>query len=126
MLDQVNRVYHTKSKISTRMPAQEFFVGFASVVMHLIREWNGAFNAGEFASFLLEKHRAYGAEPLMRWGTVGIIIRMDSKTHRIVNMISKGEDEALNESIEDTLTDLLGYCVLGYRYEMYLEKEQSK
>jgi len=72
---------------------------------------------------LISKHRRYGAEPLLRWGVPGVLIRIDSKFRRVINMerdeLSGGER---GESISDTLFDIVGYCVLGY----YLCKKEEK
>jgi hypothetical protein len=79
-----------------------------------------------FCSFLLTKHERYGATPLTKWGPLGIVIRIDSKLERYLNMRSNPpmlEDQGPNiqlareehdESMEDTLRDILGYCILGY------------
>jgi hypothetical protein len=65
----------------------------------------------DFCSLLVRKHRAYGAEPLRAWGPLGIVIRIDSKLRRYKNLTEHPEFVAEKE---DTLLDILGYCVLGY------------
>ena len=66
------------------------------------------------AETLLMKHQAYGAEPILRWKMVGFVHRMDSKTARYTNLL-KGADTG-DEDVGDTLTDLIGYAVLGLAY----------
>lgn len=71
------------------------------------------FSIHEFSHLLLNKHRRYGKAPLENWGVIGIVMRMDSKVERINNM-SRGQELALSdESIYDSLQDIVGYCVLG-------------
>lgn len=80
--------------------------------------WKKQPNPKEFTDFyqlLVDKHKLYGAEPLVRWGSIGIMIRIDSKLHRYTNLILDHYPSNPNdESIQDTLLDILGYCVLGY------------
>ncbi len=77
-------------------------------------------NHEEFGKFLVGKHEKYGAEPLIRWRELGILMRLDSKIQRITNLMKadyKGDTTKLcelEESIEDNLKDIIGYCVLGW------------
>ncbi len=67
-----------------------------------------------FARFLMGKHKKYGAKPLLVWRELGILVRLQSKVGRLVNITSEGEKFDLkDETVEDTLKDMLGYCVLG-------------
>ena len=47
-----------------------------------------------------------------RHGLKGIVVRMDDKVSRIDNFEGKGFFEVDDESIEDTLEDLINYCVV--------------
>lgn len=81
------------------------------------------FNVDSFVRLLWKKNLAYGAAPIRRWGHVGVIIRIDSKWQRVIHLtgnstLPKGQ---LDENLEDTLLDILGYCVLG----VALHKEQQ-
>lgn len=73
-------------------------------------------------SELSKKHNAYGSRPLFLGGLDGIALRMVDKCCRIVNLEQKGESEAVSESIEDTVFDLLGYAVLGYALIKYSQR----
>lgn len=80
------------------------------------------FNMSEFCALLLQKHRLYGARPIRLWGPVGVCIRIDSKWSRYANIISLQQQAGMSplgpmagETARDTLTDILGYCVLGLR-----------
>ena len=69
-----------------------------------------------FAAMLLDKHQRYGDGPMTRWGHAGLIIRIDSKWERYKNLKAGGDTE-------DTLKDILGYCVLGFAYQEYLNAQ---
>jgi len=50
------------------------------------------------------------------WKELGILIRLNSKVARLKH-ITSSTPETINlndESVEDTLKDSLGYCILGY------------
>lgn len=71
-----------------------------------------SFHADELANMLVEKHRKYGPRPLRRWGDVGLAIRLDSKVSRYRTMTEQGIADDI-ETSGDTLTDIVGYAVLG-------------
>ena len=66
-----------------------------------------------FADFLWNKHQKYGAEPLFEVGVLGIAMRLVSKINRVINMQTLAPVYTTDD--EDTLMDILGYCVLGYQ-----------
>jgi len=73
------------------------------------------FDPSKFAIFLMGKHQKYGAAPIIESGKIGIILRMLSKINRFKNLYEL--DTSLKVDEEDTLKDILGYCVLGYWLE---------
>ena len=83
----------------------QWFLYSGKLVLNLIRKTRGL-SIENFCDMLLLKHSKYGAEPLTNWGAVGVAIRIDSKFERYKNL--HGKDD------EDTLMDMLGYCVLGF------------
>lgn len=42
----------------------------------------------------------------------GVLVRMSDKLMRISNLLKKGEAEIKTESIEDTIHDIINYCVI--------------
>ena len=85
-------------------------IGFACLV-HL--KDHGKWDEFNFETILLGKHDRYGAGPLREWGELGIMIRIGSKLARLEN-ICKGQAQATaDESKNDTIVDIVGYCVLG-------------
>lgn len=64
-----------------------------------------------FIDLLWEKHKRYGYAPLVRWGNLGIAIRIDSKVQRYFNMMGNCLDPN-GETEIDTLKDIVGYTIL--------------
>lgn len=67
----------------------------------------------KFAKLLLDKHKRYGALPIRSWGPLGVMIRIDSKLQRYINLTNDPAIDQGDESVVDTMTDILGYAVLG-------------
>ena len=65
---------------------------------------------------LVRKQRDYGHENIRRFGRTGLIIRCHDKVARLENLC--GSDfEPNNESIDDTLLDIIGYSAIGIMWE---------
>jgi hypothetical protein len=63
-----------------------------------------------------------GSDPYLnfrRHGAYGIVVRMDDKLARLNTFVKRGTFEVNDESLEDTLIDLLNYTILlrGYLLE---------
>lgn len=98
-----------------------WFLRTGAIILSLIEEWT-KFEELAFAKFLLGKHLRYKAGPLFRWKELGILIRLDSKLARLINIT---EDKGLgteDEPAEKTAEDILGYCILGYLLNKELKK----
>lgn len=59
---------------------------------------------------LCSKQHDYGHENINKFGLFGIIVRLSDKIERYANLKNK---KAQNESVHDTLLDIVGYCVVG-------------
>ena len=71
------------------------------------------------AGTLIRKQKDYGPDAIMRFGTIGILVRTHDKVARLENL-KKKDEEPFNESVKDGYLDLLGYAALG----MILERGQ--
>ena len=67
------------------------------------------------AELLIRKQSDYGTQNIARFGRTGLIIRLHDKVARLENL--RGSLDARNESIEDTLLDIIGYSVVGMMWE---------
>jgi len=64
----------------------------------------------ECLSISKRKNADYGSEGLKRFGVMGITTRISDKTDRLVNLTWRKQAEVKDESIEDTLKDLINYA----------------
>lgn len=60
----------------------------------------------------LEKHHDYGPHNIAAFGELGVLIRMNDKYSRLLNLIPKGV-EAKFESLEDTWRDMSIYSTIA-------------
>lgn len=89
---------------------------------------NYAFLMNDMAALLIKKQKDYGPLNILEFGQVGLIVRMFDKVARLKNLISKSKstsdllssNSVANESIIDTLMDLIGYSTIGL---MLLERD---
>lgn len=75
----------------------------------------------EVHQLLIKKQKDYGPNNILEFGHIGIIIRMFDKIARLTNLISKygklsksaNKNSVPNETLIDTLMDIIGYAVIG-------------
>lgn len=71
------------------------------------------------SAVLQRKNADYGNnvdKNIDEWGLSSLAIRLDDKLNRFKNLIKEGNTRQVSdEAIEDTLLDLAGYAILGYR-----------
>lgn len=101
-------VYRTDREIAVR---QETFTDIAIAAineMRLIEAWD----TGEMVSILCRKQHDYGHGNINRFGMYGVIVRLSDKIERLENLKNK-KTKAYHESTNDTLVDIVGYCVIA-------------
>ena len=64
------------------------------------------------ADTVISKQRDYGKENITRFGQVGLLVRVHDKLARLEHLTATGKTPN-NESLTDTVLDLVGYSVLG-------------
>jgi hypothetical protein len=62
------------------------------------------------ATLLASKQHDYGHGNITAFGMKGVLVRLSDKVERLINLTTKN---ARNESILDTLRDIVGYCVIA-------------
>ncbi len=75
------------------------------------------------ADVLKSKNSDYGnsfSRGVKLYGAYGMTLRISDKVHRLQTLMSSASTPRVNESLQDTLVDILGYLVLTYTYS---EKE---
>lgn len=67
----------------------------------------------EIVETLCRKQSDYGPENVVRFGEMGILVRLHDKIARLENLKTKaGALRPLNETILDNWQDLIGYCAI--------------
>lgn len=80
----------------------------------------------DLGDVLVAKNQDYGnsvEKSIDKWGLPSLAQRIEDKYNRFENLIRNGgEGKVQDEKLEDTLLDLAGYAILGYRK---MKKEQA-
>jgi hypothetical protein len=71
-----------------------------------------SWDTGQLVATLCSKQHDYGHGNINKFGLFGVLVRLSDKIERYKNLINKNTP-AINESIDDTLTDMVGYCVVA-------------
>jgi len=66
----------------------------------------------ELTELLIAKHHDYGPQNILKFGELGVLVRISDKLERLLNLHKKGFDP-LNESALDNFFDIAGYAVIG-------------
>ncbi len=56
------------------------------------------------------------------WGPMSFGARLGDKYYRLTNLL-QGHEPQINESVEDTIRDIIGYCLLELAYRELDEEE---
>lgn len=65
--------------------------------------------AQEFAELVIKKQMDYGPRNIMDFGEYGILVRLNDKLQRLINLFKK-DQEPENETVDDTWDDIGGYA----------------
>lgn len=66
----------------------------------------------EMSDLLIRKQRDYGHQNILQGGLFGVAIRLSDKIERYANLMNQDTPE--NESVHDTLADMVGYVVIAH------------
>lgn len=111
-------------------PAMEKLLGHRMVPIgcHAIRclKEMGVWDEDRMIELLISKQRDYGHGNIMSFGLFGVAVRMSDKLERLKNLLGRGIEPA-NETLEDTVMDLVGYAtiasmLLGGTFELPLKE----
>ncbi len=73
---------------------------------------HNVWDSGEMCTLLASKQHDYGHGNITAFGLKGVLVRLSDKVERLINLKSK-KSKARNESLFDTLRDIVGYCVIA-------------
>ena len=71
--------------------------------------------ATEIAELVEKKDKDYNhafSKTLKEYGNVAYFLRLDDKLNRLKNLMLNNNNAEVNESVEDTLKDIVGYSLL--------------
>ena len=87
---------------------------FSNIAIHAWNElrYRKIADTGRMAHTLASKQHDYGHDNIKRFGVYGILVRLSDKIERYRNLLDKG-NAVRNESIADTVEDIVGYCVVA-------------
>lgn len=100
--------------VNDDVPSSRLFIMVAEACVHELRKRN-EWDSGEMKTLLCSKQHDYGHGNINSFGMYGIVVRMSDKVERYANLLARGT-EAKNESIIDTLRDIVGYCVIALMF----------
>ena len=72
-------------------------------------------NVTALADFFAAKNADYGDAPIERFGRYGIHVRIFDKIARIKNLDANGKAAVTDESMSDSMRDIVGYCIQAIR-----------
>jgi len=81
-------------------------------LMEAFWDLDGLFD--EISLMMKSRHEKYGTGNIAKHGPAGILVRMDDKFQRLSN----GSQNFDDETIEDTLNDIIGYALI---WKMWLK-----
>lgn len=111
MLVRIDNFGHWVEKGWEPNPATFKMIG-ANAWAELERESEQNWGVGRVTELLCSKQHDYGHGNISKFGTVGLMVRMSDKAERLRNLRGKTTSPQ-NESLVDTLLDILGYSVLA-------------
>lgn len=118
LLDLINRIKNNK-KVAKSL---------CLLVYRIACNLEVYFGEGNFfyalEEILIKKNRDYGSsfdKSINKFGWIYVAIELDKKKNRLHSLL-KNKEKPNYESVEDTLLDIAGYCVLSL---IYLENKEA-
>lgn len=65
----------------------------------------------EYVNVFYRKHHDYGPGNIAAFGALGVLVRLNDKVERLKNLM-KRKTSPKNESVRDTVLDILGYAAI--------------
>lgn len=96
-----------------------WYQAMAIIVLDLVKTYGHSPtpSAESVYPLLRSKQEDYGYDNIHRFGRDGVLVRMHDKIARLENLAKHRDltdaDHPNHETIDDTLRDLIGYCLIG-------------
>lgn len=117
----IDEFYNKPESDESRVAIENRWVAIAGDALYLNqnRAFQGkcfSLSQDDIVGTIIKKQRDYGHENIRRFGRQGLMIRCHDKVARLENLC--GSDfEPNNESIDDTILDIVGYSTIGIMWE---------
>ena len=74
--------------------------------------------SSEILNTVIKKQKDYGHKNISKFGITGLVIRVHDKIARVENLMGrqKGTNAVADETILDTLMDIIGYSIIAYMW----------
>jgi hypothetical protein len=119
MNNKVNCVFYLTRSINLYIIIESSYVEVNQVLRKWLQE-----EANQIISLLERKNRDYGSGNLIRAGEIGIVVRLMDKIARLENFYFKENNLTVtDESIDDTVRDIAGYCLMFFLLKKGLLKK---
>lgn len=117
-IDELNRLIDKARRAIMDYREEPIPLLWTEIASHALQElrMNNKWDITTMSNLLVSKQRDYGHGNIMKFGLTGILIRLNDKIERLGNLRRKNVIEPKNESIDDTLKDIIGYCVVALMY----------
>jgi len=112
----VNHFEKDNNPAAEAIPAIAWWGVVATYAIVIASEMGFRFTVDSVQETLVRKQRDYGHENIRRFGLQGLLVRIHDKVARLENLVSNSQTPN-NESIEDTLLDIVGYSAIGIMWE---------
>ena len=66
----------------------------------------------ELKDLMIRKQKDYGKSNILKFGHIGLMVRMSDKIERIKNLMTNGKTPQ-NESLDDSFRDIINYAIIG-------------
>lgn len=125
IIDQTNGLSKPLTvDVITKLDSNPMFFDIASYAIYAIDylENYSYIDWHYISNILINKQKDYGTENIIRFGLVGIIVRLSDKVARLNNLLLKtagdvkgaiSVNSVQGESLIDTLIDIVGYCTIA-------------
>ena len=107
--EQIKYLFSNYSKSSSTM--------FSDLTENLIKSMlnvigkNKSDVINDCVKIALKKNKDYGSSNILDFGKIGLLVRLDDKISRIINLEKNKNRQVLDETIVDTAEDIINYAV---------------
>ena len=114
-IDKIYKVYQRSENLYIVFDDKGEIGTFSKTRFISLNESDIVVLATEIAELVEKKDKDYNhafSKTLKEYGNVAYFLRLDDKLNRLKNLMLNNNNAEVNESVEDTLKDIVGYTLL--------------